>query len=101
MPEESDAVIAGLRSAYSNVSRISTTISVTLTLLRRMVHEHLLFESSAEVQNLIREDHSRVVKLCDWLQLLRQIGPDVVTFTDETQITDECQQRKEFAFSSH
>jgi hypothetical protein len=65
-----------------------------------MVREHLLFESSPEVQNLILEEHARLVKLCDWLQPLRQIGPDI-TFTDETQITHECQQREEFAFSGH
>jgi hypothetical protein len=63
------------------------------------VLEYLLFESSREVQNLIPEEHARVVKLCNWLQPLRQIGPDV-TFTDETQITHECQQREEFTFSA-
>ena len=64
----------------------------------RMVHEHLLFESSPEAQNLILEECARVVNLCDWLQPLRQIGRDV-TFTDETQITHECQQGEEFAIS--
>jgi len=45
------------------------TISATPTLVRRMVHEHLLFESFPEVHNLILEERARVVKLCDWLQL--------------------------------
>ena len=52
---------------------------------------------SSDVQNRIQEDHARVVKLCDWLQPLRQIGPDVI-FTDETQSKHERQQREEFAF---
>jgi hypothetical protein len=64
-----------------------------------MVPEHLLFESSPEVQNFTLEEHARVVKLCDWLEPLRQIWRDV-TFTDEIQITHDCQQREEFAFSA-